>query len=83
LSKTDGKAGAGIYSDLFSCYISVGSNRTSFDGETTAITTALHQLLLRPTAFKKAILLVDSKSAIQNIASNIQATTQTVKKQEK
>ena len=31
------------------------------------------------TAFKKAVLLVDSKSAIQTVASNKQATTQTVK----
>jgi hypothetical protein len=51
---------------------------TSFDGEITAIATALQQLLLRPTAFKKVILLVDSKSAIQAVASNKQATTQTV-----
>jgi len=43
-------------------YISVGSNKTSFDGEITAIAMALHQLLLRPTAFKKAVLLVCSKS---------------------
>jgi len=40
---------------------------------------ALQQLLLRPTALKKAVLLVDSKSAIQTVASNKQATTQTVK----
>jgi len=40
---------------------------------------ALQQLLLRPTAFKKAVLLVDSKSSIQTVASNKQATTQTVK----
>jgi hypothetical protein len=31
LSKIDGKAGAGIHSELFSYYISTGSNRTSFD----------------------------------------------------
>jgi len=37
------------------------------------------QQLLRPTAFKKAVLLVDSKSAIQTLASNKQATSQTVK----
>jgi len=37
------------------------------------------QLLVRPTAFKKAGLLVDSKSAIQTEASNKRATTQTVK----
>jgi hypothetical protein len=37
------------------------------------------QQLLRPTAFQKAVLLVDSKSAIQTVASNKQATTQTVK----
>jgi hypothetical protein len=46
------------------------SNRTSFDGEITAITMALQQLLLRPMTFKKAVLPVDSKSAIQTIASN-------------
>jgi len=79
LSKIDRKAGAGIHSELFSHYISVGSNGTSFDGEITAIAMALQQLLLRPTAFKKAVLLVDSKSANQTVASNKQATTQTVK----
>ena len=40
---------------------------------------ALQQLLLRPMALQKAVLLVDSKSAIQTVASNKQATTQTVK----
>jgi len=34
--------------------------------------------LYRPTAFKKAVLLLDSKSAIQTTASNKQATTQIV-----
>jgi len=79
LSKTDRKAGAGIHSELFSHYISVGSNRTSIDGEITATAMVMQQLLPRPTAFKKAILLVDYKSAIQTEASNKQATTQTVK----
>jgi alkyl hydroperoxide reductase subunit AhpC len=40
---------------------------------------ALQQLLLRPMAFKKAVFLVDYKSAIQIVASNKQATTQIVK----
>jgi len=40
---------------------------------------ALQQLFLRATAFKKAVVLVDSKPAIQTVASNKQATTQTVK----
>jgi ribonuclease HI len=40
---------------------------------------ALQQLILRPMAFKKVILLVVSKSAIQAVASNKQATTQMVK----
>ena len=79
LLKIDGKAGAGIHSELFSHYISVGINRTSFDREITAIAMALQQLLLRPMAFKKAVLLVDSKSGIQTVASNKQVTTQTVK----
>ena len=83
LSKMDGKAGAGICSELFSYYISVGSNRTSFDGETAAITNTMQQLLLRPMAFKKAALLVDSKAAIQAIASNKPATTQVVNKARK
>jgi len=78
LLKIDGKAGAGIHSGLFSHYISVGRNRTSFDREITAKAMALQQLLLRRMAFKKAVL-VDSKSAIQTVASIKQATTQTVK----
>jgi len=45
----------------------------------TAIAMALQQLYLRPTAFKKAVLLVYAKSAIQTVASKKQATTQTVK----
>ena len=73
-SKIDGKARTGIHSELFSHYVSVGSSRTSFDGEITAIAMALQQLL-RPTA----VFLVDSKSAIQTVALNKQATTQTVK----
>ena len=59
LSKIVGKAGAGIHSELFFHYISLGSNRTSFGGEITAIAMAQQQLLLTPTAFKKAVLLVD------------------------
>ena len=47
LSKMDRKARAGIYSKLFSYYISVGSNRTSFDGETAAITYSSDQRLLK------------------------------------
>ena len=38
----------------------------------------MQQLLLRPTAFRKAVLLVDSKTAIQAIASNKLDTTQVV-----
>jgi len=40
LLKIDRKAGAGIHSELFSHYSSVGSNRTSIDGEITAIAMA-------------------------------------------
>ena len=74
-----GKAGAGVHCELFSHYISVGENKTSFDGEIKAIHMALQQLLLRPLAFKKAVFLVDSKSAIQSIASNRQPIDSTVK----
>ena len=44
---------------------------------------ALQQLLLRSTAFKMAVLLVDSKSVIQTVASNKQATNQIVKEARK
>ena len=40
LSKIDTKAGAGIHSEQFSHYSSAGSNRTSTEGEITAIATA-------------------------------------------
>ena len=43
----------------------------------------LQQLLLRSTAFKMAVLLVDSKSVIQTVASNKQATNQIVKEARK
>ena len=57
----------------------VNFHRTSFDREITTIATTPQLLLLRPTALQKAVVLVDCKSAIQTVASNKQATTQTLK----
>ena len=49
----EGKAGAGIYSSLFSHYISAGDNITNFDAEVKAIQIAVQQLIYRPQAFHK------------------------------
>jgi len=44
---------------------------------------ALQQLFLRATAFKKAVLLVDSKPAIQTVASNKQGHNPNSKRSKK
>lgn len=75
----DGRAGAGIYSSLFSHYTSVGENKTNFDAEVKAIQIAVQQLIYRPQAFHKAVLLIDSKAAIQAIAANNPPTSEIIK----
>jgi hypothetical protein len=46
-SQIDGyiNAGAGIYCELFSCYLPLGQHSTAFDGETEAIRTALRAFI--------------------------------------
>ena len=78
---TDGSyidKGAGAYCKLFSHYIPVGENKTNFDAELEAIQFSLAQLLHRMTNFKKVVFLVDSKSAIQKIASQNASESATI-----
>ncbi|XP_035213786.1 uncharacterized protein LOC118187637 [Stegodyphus dumicola] len=60
------RAGAGVFSKLFSFYIPVGAYSTHFDG---AIHVALQQLSLRQSSFRRAVVLYDLTSAMQAISS--------------
>ena len=64
-----GLTGAGIHSELFSIYFTLGTNHVSFDGEIKAITIALQQLLGRTSSFSKVVILSDCKSAISSIGN--------------
>ncbi|KAJ4429912.1 hypothetical protein ANN_22116 [Periplaneta americana] len=68
-SKTDpqGNVGAGIFSNLFRFYLTVGSNLSAYDGEIEGIHVALNQLLLHMDKFTNAVILSDSKAAILSI----------------
>ena len=48
----------------------MGTNVMNFDAELKAIILALKHLLYGINAFKKAVLLVDSKAAIEAVTSN-------------
>ena len=62
-------AGAGIYCELFSCYMPLGQHSTTYDGETEAIRTALRQLNLHQDKFEKAVIFFDSKAALLSAGS--------------
>ena len=68
-SRIDGhvNVGAGIYSKLFSMYMTVGKYKTAYGGEIEAIRVALCQLTCHQDKFNKAVILSDSKAAIQAI----------------
>jgi len=70
-SQMDGciNAGAGIYCELFSCYMSLGQHSTAFDGEMEAIRTALRLLNLHQNKFERALIFSDSKAAIVSAGS--------------
>jgi hypothetical protein len=70
-SQIDGyiNAGAGIYCELFSCYMPLGQHSTAFDGEIEAVCTALHLLNLRQNKFERAVIFSDSKAAILSAGS--------------
>lgn len=58
-------AGAGIHCELFNFYLPIGPCATAFDGEIEAITVAIQQLSIRKHSFERAVILSDSKSALQ------------------
>ncbi|KAJ4439355.1 hypothetical protein ANN_07477 [Periplaneta americana] len=70
-STTENLTGAGVACTHFSLYHSVGRDTTNYDGEIEAIHIALRQLLNLPlNKYNKAVILSDSKAAIQGICSN-------------
>jgi hypothetical protein len=66
-SQIDGyiNAGAGIYCELFSCYMPLGQHSTAFDGEIEATSTAL--LNLHENKFERGVIFSDSKAAILSV----------------
>ncbi|KAJ4427692.1 hypothetical protein ANN_25341 [Periplaneta americana] len=70
-------AGAGVTCCLFSLYTSLGYGTTSFDGEITAISESLRNLLCHINKFKNAVILSDSKVAILSIVSEHTPSSQT------
>ncbi|XP_071041844.1 uncharacterized protein [Parasteatoda tepidariorum] len=63
-------AGAGVSCSLFSFYTPIGSSRTAFDAEVSAISVALSQLQNHLEKFNNVVILSDSKAALQAIASS-------------
>ena len=68
--------GAGIHCKLFSFYIPVGQHMSAYDGEIEAIRVALTQLALHTEKFTNAVILSDSKAAIQSIANSALPTSE-------
>jgi hypothetical protein len=61
--------GAGIYCELFSCYMPLRQQSTLFGGEIEAIRTALHLRKLHQNKFGRAVIVSDSKAAILSAGS--------------
>ena len=61
--------GAGIYCELFFCYVPLGHHSTAFDGEIEVIRTALHLLNLHQNKFQRDVIFFDSKAAIPSAGS--------------
>ena len=76
-SQIDGyiNAVAGIHCELFSCYMPLGQHWTAFDGEIEAIRTALQLLNLNLNKFERAVILSDSKAAMQSAGSTETVTS--------
>jgi hypothetical protein len=72
-SQTDGyiNAGAGIYCELFSCYVPLGQHSNAFDGEAEAIRTALRLLNSRQNKSERAVIFSDSKAAMLFAGSTV------------
>nr|XP_015914347.1 uncharacterized protein LOC107444646 [Parasteatoda tepidariorum] len=69
----DDVAGAGIYCEHFSHYLSLGTAKTASDDEVEAIKVALTHLNARPSLFDQAVIISDSQAAILAIANCFQA----------
>jgi len=65
-SQMDGhiNVGAGLYCELFSCYLPLGQHSTAFDEKIEVIRTALCLLNLHQNKFERAVIFSDSKAAI-------------------
>ena len=62
-------AGAGIYCEIFSCYMALGQHSTARDGEIEPINTALRLPNLHQNKFERAVIFSDSKAAIRSAGS--------------
>ena len=62
-------AGAGVYCHIFSQYLPLGPHDNNFDGEITAIETALQNIFYRTNIQQKVVMLTDSKAAIEFICN--------------
>lgn len=69
-SQIGSTSGAGVYCDLFSRSAPVGSYMSNYDAEIAAIDLALTELTDHKDSFSKAVILVDSSSAIQGVTGN-------------
>ena len=69
LTDCDEGAGPGETCRFFSFYKSIGKNTTNFDGEIDAIYTSLQNLFICLQSCQNIFILLDSKAAIQAIAS--------------
>lgn len=63
----ESNAGAGVHSNLFSFYATLGPNTTHFDGEIEAIRISLKYLVERSNQLQRVVILSDCTSAIQAI----------------
>ena len=63
----ESNAGAGVHSDLFSFYATLGPNTTHFDGEIEAIRISLEYLVEICNQLQRVVILSDCASAIQAI----------------
>ena len=64
-------AGAGVYYQEFAHYLPIGAKGIVFEREVKAIKVALLNLIPRIHKFNRAMILIDSKTAIRTVASNI------------
>ena len=70
-SQMDGyiNTGAGIYCELFFCYIPLRQHSIAFDAEIEALRTTLRLLNLHQNKFERAVIFSDSKAAILSAGS--------------